>query len=49
LVLCASPQAAWTVVDGRIVVRQGRLTTVELGPLTTRHNRLALELAQLCN
>lgn len=45
LVLCASPQAAWTVVDGRVVVRQGRLTTLELEPLVERHNRLALQLA----
>jgi len=46
LLLCASPQAAWTVVDGRVVVRQGQLTTVDLKPLIERHNRLALELAQ---
>jgi len=44
LVLCASPQAAYTVVHGRVVVRQGQLTTVELGPLIERHNRLALTL-----
>ncbi len=46
LVLCASPQAAYTVVNGRVVVREGRLTTIELGPLIERHNRLALQLAQ---
>jgi 8-oxoguanine deaminase len=44
LVFCASPQAAWTVVDGRIVVREGRLESVDLGPLIERHNRLAVEL-----
>jgi 8-oxoguanine deaminase len=46
LLLCASPQAAYTVVNGRVVVRQGQLTTVDLGPLVERHNRLALQLAQ---
>ena len=46
LLLCASPQAAWTVVNGRGVVREGRLTTVDLGPLIERHNRLAVTLAQ---
>ena len=46
LLLCASPQAAWTVVNGRVVVREGRLTTVDLGPLIERHNRLAVTLAQ---
>jgi cytosine/adenosine deaminase-related metal-dependent hydrolase len=45
LVLCASPQAAYTVVDGRVVVRQGHLATVEIGPLIETHNRLALQLA----
>jgi 8-oxoguanine deaminase len=44
LLLCASPQAAYTVVNGRVVVRNGQLTTVELGPLLERHNRLALAL-----
>ena len=46
LLLCASPQAAYTVVNGRVVVRQGQLTTVDLGPLVERHNRLGLDLAE---
>jgi len=46
LLLCASPQAAYTVVNGRVVVRQGQLATVDLGPLVERHNRLAVVLAQ---
>jgi len=45
LALCASPQAAYTVVNGRVVVHQGRLQTVELAPLVTRHNTLAQLLA----
>jgi cytosine/adenosine deaminase-related metal-dependent hydrolase len=45
LLLCASPQAAWTVVNGRVVVREGRLATVELEPLVERHNALAITLA----
>jgi cytosine/adenosine deaminase-related metal-dependent hydrolase len=45
LLLCASPHAACTVVNGKVVVREGQLATVELGPLVERHNRLALELA----
>ena len=45
LLLCASPPAAYTVVNGRVVVREGRLTTVDLGPLVERHNRLARALA----
>jgi 8-oxoguanine deaminase len=46
LLLCASPQAAYTVVNGRVVVREGQLTTVDLGPLVERHNRLAIQLAE---
>ena len=41
LLLCAPAQAAWTVVDGRVVVREGRLATVDAGPLVERHSRLA--------
>ena len=46
LLLCASPQAAYTVVNGRVVVREGRLVTVDLGPLVERHNRLARVLTE---
>ncbi len=46
LLLCASAPAAWTVVNGRVVVRQGRLVTLELEPLVARHNTLALQLAE---
>ena len=46
LLLCASPAAAWTVVNGRVVVREGQLATLDLGPLLERHNQLARQLAQ---
>ena len=46
LLLCASPQADTTVVNGRVVVRQGQLETVDLGSLVERHNALAVQLAQ---
>ena len=46
LLLCASANAAYTVVNGRVVVDQGRLATVELEPLLERHNALAKQLAQ---
>jgi cytosine/adenosine deaminase-related metal-dependent hydrolase len=46
LLLCASPQAAWTVVNGRVVVRQGRLTSFELEPVLERHAALARALVE---
>ena len=46
LLLCASPQADYTVVNGKVVVRNGQLATVDLPPLMERHNRLALQLAE---
>jgi hypothetical protein len=45
LLLCAPTPAAYTVVNGRVVVREGQLATVDLGPLVERHNRLAVQLA----
>jgi 8-oxoguanine deaminase len=45
LLLCASPQAAYTVVNGRVVVRNGRLTTLEIEPIIKQHNAFALSLA----
>lgn len=44
LVFCASVNAACCVVNGRVVVRGGQLTTVDLHPLLEQHNRLARTL-----
>jgi cytosine/adenosine deaminase-related metal-dependent hydrolase len=44
LVFCAPAKAALSVVDGRVVVRDGRLTTVEIERVLERHNRLAWAL-----
>lgn len=46
LLLCASAPTRHTMVHGRLVVRDGQLATVDLGPLIERHNRLATVLAQ---
>ena len=45
LLLCASDNADFTIVNGRVVVRQGRLASVDMGPLIERHNQLAQALA----
>jgi cytosine/adenosine deaminase-related metal-dependent hydrolase len=44
LIFCAPVQAAYTLVNGKVVVREGRLTTLDLPTLVTKHNRLAGEL-----
>jgi cytosine/adenosine deaminase-related metal-dependent hydrolase len=44
LLFCHVPTVAHTVVNGRIVVRDGELTTVELPRLLERHNQLARQL-----
>jgi len=46
LLLCASDKADYTLVNGRVVVRQGEIATVDMGPLIERHNQLALLLVQ---
>ena len=45
LLLCTSDNADCTIVNGRVVVREGNIVTVDMGPLIERHNRLALQLA----
>lgn len=47
LLLCASPPAAYTVVHGRVCVRQGQLQSLDLGPLVEQHNRMALQLGAM--
>jgi 8-oxoguanine deaminase len=44
LVFCAPVNVAYSVINGRVVVREGQLTTVDLGPLLETHNRLARAL-----
>jgi cytosine/adenosine deaminase-related metal-dependent hydrolase len=44
LVFCAPPQVSHSVIGGKVVVKDGQLTTLELGPVIERHNRLAKAL-----
>lgn len=45
LLLCSSANADYTIVNGRVVVREGRIATVGMWPLIERHNALARQLA----
>jgi 8-oxoguanine deaminase len=44
LAFCAPISAAYTIVNGRVIVRQGQLTTIDLRALISRHNQLAAQL-----
>lgn len=44
LVFCAPTNVALSLINGRVVVQQGRLVPVELEPLLERHNALAQRL-----
>lgn len=44
LVFTHAPQVALALVGGQTLVRDGQLTTLDLGPLVERHNRLAMQL-----
>ena len=46
LVFCAPQRVAWSVIDGRVVVREGRLTTLDTRSLVARHNALAADLVR---
>jgi 8-oxoguanine deaminase len=44
LVFCGSPRADVVVINGRVVVQDGQLTTVDLPMLVERHNKLSKQL-----
>ncbi len=45
LLFCAPVKSRYTIVDGRVVVRDGRLTTIDLDSVVRNHNALAKALA----
>ena len=45
LLFCQVPGIAHSIVNGQVVVRDGRITTLELPVLIERHNALATQLA----
>ncbi|MFP4322262.1 MAG: 8-oxoguanine deaminase [Anaerolineales bacterium] len=44
LVFCHSGPVDYSVINGRMVVREGQLTTLDVMPLVERHNHLAAQL-----
>jgi cytosine/adenosine deaminase-related metal-dependent hydrolase len=46
LLLCASQNTDYTIVNGEVLVDKGELQRLELPPLILRHNQLAMELVE---
>jgi cytosine/adenosine deaminase-related metal-dependent hydrolase len=44
LLFCQPQQVDLSVIDGRIVVQEGRLTTLEIEPVIERHNELSADM-----
>ena len=44
-VFCAPQKARYTVINGRVIVEDGRVTTVDMEPVIEAHNRFSRELA----
>ena len=41
VILCQPPNVDWSVINGRIVVKEGQLTTLDLQPHIERHNAIS--------
>jgi hypothetical protein len=46
LLLCRPARADWTIVDGRVLVREGMLTSLDLEAHARHHNRIARRLLE---
>ena len=44
LLFCTSVNVNYSVINGKVAVREGHLTTLELEPLIERHNAIAKAL-----
>lgn len=41
VLLCGPRGVDWSVINGKVVVENGRLTTVDMGPILRRHNEIS--------
>jgi cytosine/adenosine deaminase-related metal-dependent hydrolase len=46
LVFCTPANVNTSIINGRVIVREGQLTTIDLGAVLERHNHLAYQLAE---
>ncbi|MFZ6731507.1 8-oxoguanine deaminase [Undibacterium sp. Ji42W] len=46
LVFCTPSDVAYSIINGRVVVREGQITSIDLPRVMEKHNHLALQLAE---
>src|SRR5512136_1227251 len=46
LVFCAPPKVDLSVINGQVVVQDSQLTTVDLGPVIERHNKISRQMLE---
>lgn len=46
VIFCAPQTARATVINGKVVVEDGQIATMDMGPVIETHNRLSLKLAE---
>lgn len=46
LVFCTPANVNTSIINGRVIVREGQLTTIDMGAVLERHNHLAYQLAE---
>jgi cytosine/adenosine deaminase-related metal-dependent hydrolase len=44
VVLCQPPNVDYSVINGKVIVENGRLTTIDLPPHLERHNQIAINM-----
>jgi cytosine/adenosine deaminase-related metal-dependent hydrolase len=47
LLLCSSDNADYTIVNGRVIVREGQLNSVDINKLIEKHNNFSIELTKI--
>jgi 8-oxoguanine deaminase len=46
VVFCQAPGVDWSVVNGRVIVENGRITTLDMEPIRRRHNQISLAMVR---
>jgi 8-oxoguanine deaminase len=44
MIFCAPTRVDWSMINGRVVVQDGRLTNMDIAPVIERHNQIAWEM-----